>query len=152
MGHARFISTGLDKEPMTAAALHFSFAARLRDMVVDAWRGAARGILMFIGALSILFSILIAPLPGPLGVPFMIVGLILVLRNSYRLRRLFIRWQRRHPKTVFPLRKLLRKDPEVAAVAYQQALRIEKAILPRSWRVSKDLRRRYLRRKRASLA
>ncbi len=131
---------------MTAAAIIAGPGISVRDAFADVGRNLVRWFLIAIGLGLIALGLVIMPLPGPLGFPPILAGLILVLRNSFRLRRQFIRFQRRHPKIVFPLRRLMRKNPEVAAVAYQQALRIEKAVLPRSWRVSKDLRHRYFRR------
>src|SRR5208283_4749271 len=58
-------------------------------------------------------GLVLAVLPGHLGVPLMAVGLIVVLRHSPKARRQFIRLQRRHPRFVFPLRRLIRRDPEV---------------------------------------
>ena len=77
-------------------------------------------------------------LPLPLHMPaavILVLGLILVLRTSYSARRTFIRVQRRHPKMVFPLRRLLRREPEVFPVAWQQVLRNRKGwVLPRRMR------------------
>ena len=108
-----------------------------------------RFVLLALGGGLTVLGVLMAPLPGPLGLPVTLVGLMLVLRNSFRARRAFIRFQRKHPRVVFPLRRLLRRDPEVMAVAYQQVLRIERLIIPHDWRRAKAWRRRYLRRKRA---
>lgn len=118
-----------------------------RDVFGEVGRNIARGLLLAIGVVLVVLGVLMAPIPGPLGVPVTLLGLILILRNSFRLRRAFVRFQRRHPKTMFPLRKLLSKHPEVAAVAYHQALRIERTLLPKGWRVSRDLRHRFFRRK-----
>ena len=107
-----------------------------------------RPALVLLGVLVVLAGILISPLPGPGGLPVIVLGLMLVLRNSFRARRAFIRFQRKHPRVIFPLRRLLRRDPEVLAIAYQQVLRIERLILPHDWRRVKSLRRRYLRRAR----
>jgi len=84
-------------------------------------------------------------LPGHLGVPVLVVGLIIVLRTSRQARRQFIGLQRRHPKFIFPIRRLLRREPEVFPVAWQQLLRTEKFLLPkrlRRWRIARRLRRR----------
>lgn len=44
-------------------------------------------------------GVLIAPLPGPLGLPIMLAGGIILLRNSADARRLFARAKRRaHPR------------------------------------------------------
>jgi hypothetical protein len=105
-----------------------------------------RVVLVVLGLLLILAGALIAPLPGPLGLPLTVVGLMLVLRNSFKARKQFVRFQHAHPKLVFPIRRLLRREPEVILVAWQQALRIERLIIPRRWRVAvrwrKSLKRR----------
>jgi hypothetical protein len=112
------------------------------------WRRLARAGLITIGWLLIFVGAIGAVLPGHLGLPVLLVGLIIVLRSSMNARRRFIGLQRRHPRIVFPIRRLLRRDPEVFAVAWQQALRIERAILPRAWRPARRLRRRWFRPKR----
>ncbi len=90
-------------------------------------------------AVGLVFSVL----PGHIGVPVFMVGLIVVLRSSRPARRLFIGLQRRHPRWFFPIRRLLRRNPEVLAVAWQQALRMERFLLPRGWRPARRLRRRW---------
>ena len=119
--------------------------ALLRDVVAEVGRNVVRWLLLALGGALIILGVLMAPIPGPLGLPVTLAGLILVLRNSFRLRRVFIKVQRRHPRFIFPLRRLLKREPEVAAVAWQQALRIEKVFLPKSWRRGKQLRRKYFR-------
>lgn len=110
----------------------------------------ARGLrilLVTLGLLLILGGALIAPLPGPLGLPLTVIGLMLVLRNSFKARKQFVRFQHAHPKLIFPLRRLLRREPEVVLVAWQQALRIERLIVPRRWRVAVRLRKSFKRRR-----
>jgi len=80
-------------------------------------------------------------LPLHLGVPLLVIGLIIVLRTSRQARRQFIGLQRRHPKFISPIRRLLRRDPEVLAVIWQQVLRSERFVLPRSWRPARKIRR-----------
>ena len=87
---------------------------------------------MAVGGVLVLLGILIAPLPGPLGVPVSLLGLVLILRNSYWAKRQFIRAQHARPKWVYPFRRLMRKKPEFAPVFWQQALRAEKMVLRRS--------------------
>jgi hypothetical protein len=118
----------------------------MRDVFADASRAALRWVLLGIGIVLVVFGILISPLPGPGGLPVTVIGLMLVLRNSFAARRIFIRVQRKHTKMIFPLRRLLRREPEVFPVAWQQALRIERMILPKSWRKGAQLRRKYFRR------
>jgi hypothetical protein len=132
---------------MTTATLFEWPRTFARDVAAEVGRNIVRWFLLGIGMVLVVLGVLMAPIPGPLGVPVTLLGLVLILRNSFRLRRAFVRFQRKHPKTMFPMRKLLSKNPEVAAVAYHQALRIERTFLPKSWRVSRDLRHKYFRRK-----
>lgn len=81
-------------------------------------------------------------LPGHVGIVPLIIGLIIVLRGSRTARRRFIGLQRRHPRWIFPIRRLLRREPEVYPVVWQQVLRAER-ILPKRWRVARALRRRW---------
>lgn len=105
-----------------------------------------RPFLAVLGVLITLAGILIAPLPGPGGLPVIVLGLMLVLRNSFKARRHFVRFQRAHPKMIFPIRRLLRREPEVVAVAWQQALRVERLVLPVRFRFFSRMRRRVRRR------
>jgi hypothetical protein len=109
------------------------------------WRRMGRGALLAVAWLLVAFGLIGAVLPGHLGVPVLIVGLIVVLRSSFQARRQFIDLQRRHPRIVLPIRRLLRRDPEVLAVAWQQVLRLERLILPTSWRIARRLRKRFSR-------
>lgn len=105
-----------------------------------------RGLLVALGCLLVVAGVLIAPLPGPLGLPVVVVGLMFVLRNSFKARRQFVRFQRAHPRFIFPIRRLLRREPEVVQVAWQQVLRVERLILPRRLRFAVRSRRRWRRR------
>ena len=83
-----------------------------------------------------------AVLPGHLGAPVLAAGLVITLRGSYRARRHFIGLQRQHPKILFPVRRLLRREPEVFPVAWQAVLRFERMMLPRAARFAGKLRGR----------
>lgn len=48
-------------------------------------------------------GVLVAPLPGPFGFPIMIVGGIILLRNSAGVRRRFARMKRRPPGLLKPV-------------------------------------------------
>ena len=62
-----------------------------------------------------------------------ILGFILVLRNSRTWRRRFVRWQRRHPRWLYPVRRVLRG--QVWPVLWHEALRTERFFLRRrQWR------------------
>jgi hypothetical protein len=95
-------------------------------------------------------GIIIAPIPGPGGLPVIVVGVMVVLRNSYKARRQFVRFQRAYPKMAFPIRRLLRREPEFMPVFWQQTLRVERLMLPARWRVLVRARRRTRRRRAAA--
>ena len=99
--------------------------------------------LVLLGFAIILGGILIAPLPGPGGIPVIVVGLMIVLRNSFKARRQFVKLHRAYPKTLYPIRRLLRRDPEFVALFYHQTLRVERILLPSRIRFIKPLRRKF---------
>lgn len=109
-----------------------------------------RWALLLLGLIIVLAGIAIAPLPGPGGVPVIVVGLMIIMRNSFRARRVFVRVQRAHPKVLFPIRRLLRREPEVFPVAWQQVLRVERLVVPRRFRVARRIRLRLMRRRLAA--
>jgi len=84
-------------------------------------------------------------LPGHLGAPVLAVGLVLTLRSSFSARRRFVGLQQRHPRILFPVRRLLRRQPEVAPVMWQAMLRTERLFLPARMRFAVKLRRRWRR-------
>ena len=122
---------------MTFANPLSDFQNRARGGLLQVKRSA----MMILGFLVIIAGILIAPLPGPGGIPVIALGLILVLRSSYTAKRLFIRAQYARPRWIYPFRRLLRKNPEIAPVFWQQALRAEKVVLKRTHRRLARLRR-----------
>lgn len=99
--------------------------------------------LVALGVLIIIAGIIIAPLPGPGGIPVIVIGLMFVLRNSYGAKRHFVRATKRHPKMLHPIRRLMRREPEFIPVFWQQHLRVERLLLPKRYRFSQRLRRRY---------
>jgi hypothetical protein len=103
----------------------------------------ARWALIGLGLAIVTLGVLIAPLPGPGGLPVIVVGLMVLLRNSFWAKRQFVRFQRAHPRTVFPIRRLLRREPEVFPVFWQGILRTERVILAKERRFARKLRRRF---------
>jgi len=103
------------------------------------------GVLIAVGMVFFVVGIPFALAPLHLGLPFVVVGLIMVLRNAMWARRQFIHMKRRHPNWVMPVRKLLRRNPQIASVFWQQTLKLERFFL-RSRHVLGGLRRRYMRR------
>ena len=101
-------------------------------------------VLLGLGVIAV--GILISPIPGPGGIPVIVIGVMIVLRNSFKARRQFVRLHRAYPKTLYPIRRLLRRDPEVVALFYHQTLRVERLLLPRRIRFVKALRHRVRRR------
>ncbi len=71
----------------------------------------ARWAALAFGVLVLLAGVVLTPLPGHVGLPLLVVGLMIVLRNSFQAKRRFLRWQRRHPKLIFPIRRLMRRGP-----------------------------------------
>ena len=104
----------------------------------------ARWLLLGLGGLLMLIGIAAEVVPLPthiLGMPILVIGLMIVLRNSIKARRRFVKMQRSHPKMVFPIRRLLRRDPEVVAVFWQAYLRVERVVLPSRFRFAARSRR-----------
>jgi hypothetical protein len=102
------------------------------------------------GLILVVGGVLSMPLPGPFGLPVAIVGLMMVLRGSFRAKREFLRLQNRHPRFVRPLRRLLRRDPEFVPFAWQQSLRIERLILPKRFRFLVKSRKKTKNRRKAA--
>ena len=118
----------------------------LRALRPEPWRRAGRWLAIGAGYALIAVGAVGAVLPGHLGAPVLAVGLVVALRSSFRARRQFVEAQRRHPKILFPVRRLLRREPEVAPVAWQAVLRLERGLLPKRMRVAVKARRRLKRR------
>ncbi len=98
-----------------------------------------------LGGFLVLAGIVIAPLPGPFGLPISLLGLVVILRNSSSAKRGFIRLQRRHPKWLFPVRRMMRG--RVFEVLWRQTLKIERFIVrSRGWRVLRRIRVAFRRR------
>lgn len=131
-------------EAMTAASLsppRLLRAARAWPL----WRWLGRRVVTGVGYGLILVGAIGSVLPGHLGAPVLAVGLVLTLRSSFSARRRFVGLQQRHPRILFPVRRLLRREPEVAPVLWQAVLRAERALLPKRLRFASKLRRRWRR-------
>ncbi len=70
-----------------------------------------------------------------------VVGAIMVLRNSIAWRRRFIRLHRRHPRHLHRLRRLLKREPEVWPVLWHELLKTERFFIPCRWRRLRRWRR-----------
>ncbi|MFT4251093.1 MAG: hypothetical protein QM608_01235 [Caulobacter sp.] len=142
------------RDPRVVRRLSSLRRRRLAFVVRETSARIARLLLIALGCLILLAGAVLTPLPGHVGLPLLVIGLMVVLRNSFQARRRFIRWQKRHPKLIFPIRRLMRREPEILLVAWQQLLRSEKVFLRRpGWRVLKRGRkavRKWLRRKAAA--
>ncbi len=101
--------------------------------------------MVVLGFAIIALGIAISPIPGPGGIPVIVVGLMVVLRNSFKARRQFVRLHRAHPRMISPIRRLLRRDPEFLMMFYQQYLRVERLLLPKRFRFAMRLRHRMRR-------
>jgi hypothetical protein len=105
-----------------------------------------RWLLLALGGAIMLVGLVLAPLPGHVGLPLLVIGLMIVLRNSFKAKRQFLRIQRAHPKMVFPIRRLMRREPEIVQVFWQQYLRMERLVLPKRIRFAVKSRRAIRRR------
>jgi hypothetical protein len=119
-----------------------------RDLVAR----ISRFLLLVLGGVIMLAGLILAPLPGHIGLPLLVVGLMIVLRNSFAAKRRFVRIQHAHPNMVYPIRRLMRREPEIVLVFWQQYLRVERLVLPSRYRFAVNLRRGLKRRARARAA
>ena len=126
---------------MYALVMPRAHQSQADEVVRDLLARVGRWLLLGLGVAIIAAGVVISPLPGPGGIPVMVLGLMLVLRNSFWARKQFIKAQKAHPKIVFPIRRLLRREPEVFPVAWQQVLRIERILLPSRYRIAVRWRR-----------
>jgi len=110
------------------------------------WRALRRGLFVTVGGAVILLGFVISPLPGPMGLPVAVAGLVIVLRNATWAKRLFVRAQRRWPNWIYPVRRLMRPKPEIAPVFWKMMLRTEQLISRSRLKILKALRRRAMRR------
>jgi uncharacterized membrane protein YbaN (DUF454 family) len=85
-----------------------------------------KAIFSIVGILVMLLGVVIAPLPGPMGLPVVLLGLIITLRFSPLAKRLFVRLVKRYPKVFGPLRRALRRRAKVLAIMWHQMLRTER--------------------------
>jgi hypothetical protein len=92
-------------------------------------RRLLRALAVAFGFVLIAIGLVGAFLPTHLLGFLLVLGLILVLRNSIYWRRRFVIWQRRHPRYGWPLRKLLRGV--VRPVIWHELLRSERFFIPR---------------------
>ncbi|GAB4187670.1 MAG: hypothetical protein OHK0024_28160 [Thalassobaculales bacterium] len=56
-----------------------------------------------VGIVVILVGIVIAPLPGPGGIPVIALGAVILLRHSGWARKSFVRLKQRFPSTMRPV-------------------------------------------------
>ena len=134
--------------------LGLTLAARAPEEPVAMMRKGVRLALVGLGLVIMAIGIPLALLPW-LHIPGALIlatGLVVVLRNSFSARRTFIRAQRRHPKIVFPIRRLIRREPEVIPVAWQATLRTERLLLRRFRFLARTRRALKRRRRRATAA
>jgi hypothetical protein len=92
------------------------------------------------GMVLMAFGVVLAPLPGPVGVPFVLFGLILLLRSSTWIKRQFMKQVRAHPRWLRPLRAMLRPGAKVISLVWLQGLRVERGLMPRRFRFMQSSR------------
>ncbi len=87
-----------------------------------------------LGVVLMAVGVVIMPLPGPFGVPVILLGLIILLRSSMWVKRRFMKLVRAHPKVLRPVRALLRPGAKVIAMMWLHTLRVERRLLPKKRR------------------
>ena len=92
------------------------------------------------GMILMAFGVVLAPLPGPVGVPFVLFGLILLLRSSVWIKRQFVKLVRAHPRWLRPLRTMLRPGAKIVSLVWLQGLRVERGLMPRRFRFMQSSR------------
>ena len=122
-----------------SAVLHHSHAHTHAPHAAMRW--ARRWAMMGLGVALLAVGAVGSLLPGHLGLPVLVVGLAVVLRSSFTAKRSFVRLQRRHPNWVFPLRRLMRRKPEVLRVMWHASLRSERFFFRRRLHVLGSVRR-----------
>lgn len=134
------------QKPDTSILLASS-AAKRRKRSFGLGRKVLKGAMTGVGLFLMVVAVPISWLPGPLGLPVFMVGLILVLKNARWTKRVFIRLKKRYPNWVMPVRKLLRRNPPFVSVIWQMILRLERLILGffKSPTQLGGLRRQYIR-------
>lgn len=86
------------------------------------------------GMVLMAFGVVLAPLPGPVGVPFVLFGLILLLRSSVWIKRQFVKLVKAHPKWLRPVRTMLRPGAKIISLVWLQGLRVERGVMPKKFR------------------
>lgn len=66
-------------------------------------------IYLTVGMGLVVLGVVIAPLPGPGGLPVALVGTVVLLKASPAMRRRWVRARKRWPGVVGPMDKLLRR-------------------------------------------
>ena len=116
------------------------------DFARDLVARVGRWVLLGVGGLLMLVGIAAEIFPFGthiLGMPILVIGLMIVLRNSIKARRRFVEIQHAHPKVLFPIRRLMRREPEIVQVFWQQALRVERLVTPKRFRFAVRTRRYF---------
>lgn len=68
--------------------------------------GLRRRVLLAVGWFIVALGVIITPVPGPGGFPVVLLGGMIVLRNSDAAKRGFVRWKRRYPRLFHPVERL----------------------------------------------
>jgi hypothetical protein len=104
-------------------------------------------IMMIAGTLLVALGLAISPLPGPLGLPVVLLGLVLLLRSSTWIKRQFVRLVHKYPKWLGPLRSLMRPHAKILAVLWRFMLRAEGLVLKPRKSLLRRLHRVFRRRR-----
>lgn len=80
-------------------------------------------ILLATGWVLVVIGPIVGILPGPGGIPIVGAGLVLILSQSYTAKRVFVRWERRFPRVLGPVRRFISRGKGSAGSASRKAQR-----------------------------
>ncbi len=92
-------------------------------------------LMMLAGVVTMVLGVIITPLPGPFGVPVIILGLVILLRSSTWMKRQFVKQVKKHPHSLGKVRALLRPGAKILALVWLNMLRCERRLLSRRQRI-----------------
>lgn len=104
-------------------------------------------VMMIAGLLLMAVGLAISPLPGPFGLPVVLLGLVLLLRSSTWVKRHFVRLVQKYPKWLGPLRSLMRPHAKILAALWRFMLRAEGLVLKPRNSLLRRLHRAFRRRR-----
>lgn len=105
----------------------------LIEIIKSHWAAIGRVLALALGVALMITGVVISPLPGPMGLPLVLLGLVIALKASIWAKRRFIHLTLKYPKWLMPLRQMLRPKAKVVMIFYRILRKAERMI----WRLFK---------------